>query len=715
MHDALGRDEAALTPERASRAPNQRRQVIGIVALASVPLIVLVVFGIVQGKVLAEARVAEERIALAQAGALTATAFVEGNLSTVRSLARVPSLMVSTRPPGLQETYESILAENPDWEGWGLAAPDGLNIVSTGALPGTLNVGDRPYFHEAIRSGRAVVSPAVLNRRTGNPTVVLAVPVDLEVGRGAIIVSLSTSRLASELRGLRQDASVRITLVDAEGLLFASPDTGPGADLPSLRGSPAVDAALRGDVGSLIVSEPDGSDAIVAYAPVAEPGWGIVVAQPTVAAFDVVRRQTALGIVILGLALTLAGAIAWNLGGRQAELYQRQRAATARVEATARDLERVSAESERRRRFLEGVIASAPVAIAILRGREYRHETLNARYQALRPDAPMLGRGIAEVFPNPVADGQCALFDRVYASGEQAVLADQAWELDAGPGEPTTRYFTQVVARLDDEAGQPDAILSIVLETTEVVLTRQRAEREKDELLSTASHELKTPLTSLGLAAQMIERLVEHGPRDEARLARHVGTIRAQTARLARLIGSLLDVSRIDTGRLMLAWEPVDLVLLARMAAARERDMLPEETAHQIVLRAEQAPVVAEGDEARLEQVVANLLSNAVKYSPAGGLVEVVVRSEEDRAVLDVIDRGIGVPADEHDRLFAPFSRTPTAVNTGIEGTGLGLYISRRIVEAHGGTIEALETPGGGATFRVTLPLRRSAATRDAA
>jgi len=716
MHDAPGRDEAALTPERASRAPNQRRQVIGIVALASVPLIVLVVFGIVQGKVLAEARVAEERIALAQAGALTATAFVEGNLSTVRSLARVPYLMVSTRPPGLQETYESILAENPDWEGWGLAAPDGWNIVSTGALPGTLNVGDRPYFQEAIRSGRAVVSPAVLNRRTGNPTVVLAVPVDLEVGRGAIIVSLSTSRLASELRGLRQDASVRITLVDAEGLLFASPDAGPGANLASLRGSPAVDAALRGDVGSLIVSEPDGTDAIVAYAPVAEPGWGIVVAQPTVVAFDVVRRQTALGIVILGLALTLAGAIAWNLGGRQAELYQRQRAATARAEATARDLERVSAESERRRRFLEEVIASAPVAIAILRGWEYRHETLNARYQALRPDAPMLGRGIAEAFPNPVADGQRALFDRVYASGEQAVLADQAWELDAGPGEPTTtRYFTQVVARLDDEAGQPDAILSIVLETTEVVLTRQRAEREKDELLSTASHELKTPLTSLGLAAQMIERLVEHGPRDEARLARHVGTIRAQTARLSRLIGSLLDVSRIDTGRLMLAWEPVDLVLLARMAAARERDMLPEETAHQIVLRAEQAPVVAEGDEARLEQVVANLLSNAVNYSPAGGLVEVVVRSEADRAVLDVVDRGIGVPADEHDRLFAPFSRTPTAVDTGIEGTGLGLYISRRIVEAHGGTIEAFETPGGGATFRVTLPLRRSAATRDAA
>ena len=684
-----------------------------IVAVASVPLIVLVVIGIVQGKVLAEARVAEERVALAQAGALSAAAFVDGNLATARSLSRVRALMVPERVPGLQETYESILAENPDWEGWGLAAPDGWNIVSTGAPPRSLNVGDRPYFQEAIRSGQAVVSPAVLNRRTSNPTVVLAVPVDFENGRGAIIVSLSTARLASELRAMRHDASVRIALVDAVGTLFASPDAGLTADLPSMRGRPAVDAALRGDVGSLLSSEQNGPEAIVAYAPVPGLGWGIVVAQPTTAAFDVVRRQTALGIIILGLATILAGAIGWNLGGRLSDLYQRQRAATARAEATAGTLERVSAESERRRRFLEGVIASAPVAIATLRGPDYRHETLNARYQALQPGTPMAGKTIAEVFPEAISETQRALFDRVYASGEQAVEADKAWPIVAGAGQPTTRYFTQVVARLDDEAGQPDAILSIVLETTDVVLARQRTEREKDELLSTASHELKTPLTSLGLAAQMIDRMVEHGPYDEARLSRHVGTIRGQTARLSRLIGSLLDVSRIETGRLAMAWEPVDLVSLARIAVARERDTLPESTAHQIVLHSEGSSVIAEGDEARLEQVLANLLSNAVKYSPDGGLVEVVVRREHSRAVVDVVDRGIGVPEQERDQLFAPFSRTPTAVDTGIEGTGLGLYISRRIIEAHGGSIELHETPGGGATFRVSLPLQRSAATQD--
>jgi signal transduction histidine kinase len=714
MHAASGA-ETAKTPESAVvPSPTHRRQVVRIVATASLPLIALVVIGILQGKVLAEARVAEERIALARVGALTAAAFVDGNLSTARSLSRIGAIMVPRTAPELEETFQAILAENPDWEGWGLAGPDGWNIITTGARPGTLNVADRPYFQEALRTGRAVVSPAVLNRRTGQPTVVLAVPIDLEgAGRGAIIVSLSTARLASELQLLRQDPSIRIVLVDSEGALFAHPDPALAAALPSLRGRPAVDAALRGDSGGLVGTE-DGAEAIVAFAPVPSLGWGIVVSQPAAVAFDVVRRQTTLGIVILALAIILAGIISWQLGGRLAELYHRQRVATARAEASARALERVSAESERRRRFFEGVIASAPVAIAILRGPEYRLEELNARYAALRPEQKMPGRPIAELFPPPTAQAMRELFDRAYASGEQIVLADRAWQLDDDASGRPTRYFTHIVARLDDEAGRPDAILSVVLETTDVVLSRQRAEREKDEILSTASHELKTPLTSLGLAAQMIDRMLERGPFDEARLARHVATIQGQAARVTRLIASLLDVSRIEIGRLGLTWESVDLVQLARAGVVRERDTLPDQSAHQIVLRAERGPVVVEGDEARIEQVIANLLSNAVKYSPDGGLVEVVLASEDGRAILEVVDRGIGVPEKERELLFAPFRRATSAVDAGVEGTGLGLYISRRIVEAHGGSIELRETPGGGATFRVTLPVERPAAIGDA-
>jgi signal transduction histidine kinase len=211
----------------------------------------------------------------------------------------------------------------------------------------------------------------------------------------------------------------------------------------------------------------------------------------------------------------------------------------------------------------------------------------------------------------------------------------------------------------------------------------------------------------------MVERMVVAGPIDTDRLLRHIGTIRGQTARLTRLVGSLLDISRIETGRLALVWERVDLGLLTRLAVARERDTLPENSTHKITLHTEESPLVADGDEARLEQVVVNLLSNAVKYSPAGGPIDVNVRHDGDLAILEVVDHGIGVRIDERDILFAPFSRTASAVGAGIEGTGLGLYISHKIVQAHGGSLEYRETSGGGSTFRVTLPLRRAEYSAD--
>ena len=710
-------DRAAITGPMSGavgRSLTQRRDVVLIVVAASLPLIVLVVIGILQGKALAEARVAEERIALARAGALTASSFVEGNSSTARSVSRMRAITQPDSLGELEESLQAILAENPEWEGWGIASPDGWNIATTGAPPGTLNISDRAYFQEALATGRPTVSPAVFNRRTNRPTVAIAVPLELpEYGRGAIIVSLATARLSAGLQELRQDPTVRMVLIDAEGKLFANPDQTAVANLPSVRGRPAVEAVLRGETGSRLNIADDGTEMLVAFAPVPELGWGVIVTQPTASAFDVVRRQTAVGGGILSLAVILAAVISWVLGGRLADLYDRQRAATARAEATAQMLTQVSAQSERRRRFFEGVIASAPVAIAILRGREYRHEELNARYQSLQPETPMENQTIAEVFPPETAQAMREVFDRVYEGGEQLVLLDQSWQLGGQPDESSGRFFTHIIARLDDEAGAPDAILSVVLETTDVVVARRRAEREKDEMLSTASHELKTPLTSLGLAAQMIDRMLDRGPMDEARLARHLNTIRTQVARVTRLISSLLDISRIESGRLGLSWEPVDLVFLARAAVVRERDSLPEESSHEIALRTDTPRLIAQGDEARLEQVIANLLSNAVKYSPAGGLVEIVVREEIGQAIIEVIDRGIGVPDSERDVLFAPFSRTATAIDAGVEGTGLGLYISRRIVEAHGGSITLQHTPGGGSTFRVTLPMQHTTAQPD--
>jgi signal transduction histidine kinase len=694
---------------------SHRRQVLLVVALASLPLIGLVLADIWLGMVRAEAEVANERLGLARAGAQTTSAFVGGSPSTARTLARTPSMVQRGQVEGIQALVDRIQAENPDWEGWGLAGADGWNLVSAGAAPGTLNVADRPYFQQAIRTGQAIVSPAVLNRRTQSPTVVVAAPVDFENGeRGAIIVSLSTTRLAAALGALRQDTSIRIGLVDSEGKLFVHPDTVLAAQLPVLRGRPAVEAALAGQEGSLVERTADGTETIEAYAPIADLDWGILVTQPTDEAFEVVHRQTLIGFVVLALAIGVAGAIGWYLGGRLSEIYRQQQDAMrqqqdamARAEATADRLAVVSAESERRRRFFEGVIASAPIAIAVLRGRDHRFEAVNARFQALTPGTTMLGRAVDEIFPELGEWAAPALLDRVYATGETVAAADRPWPASDGDGQLGARYCTYVIARLDDEAGQPDAILVIVLETTEAVVARQRAAREKDEFLSIASHELRTPLTGVGVAAQLVERLLERRPLDEERLRHYVTTLRSQVMRTSRLINDLLDMSRIDAGRLALTSAPVDLVTLAEAASQRQRDAVPEGTGEHIVVRADQPTITVRGDAARLDQVMTNLLSNAVKYSPEGTPIEVVLGVKAGRATVRVVDRGIGVPEAERADIFVPFHRASTAVEAHIQGTGLGLYITRRIVEAHGGTIRLDETPGGGTTVEVTLPLDR--------
>jgi signal transduction histidine kinase len=684
---------------------SHRRQVLLIVALASLPLIGLVLAGIWLGMVRAEAEVARERLGLARAGAQTTSAFVGGSLATARSLARTRSMIERGRTQSIQQLVDQIQAENPDWEGWGLAGPDGRNIVSAGAAPGTLNVGDRPYFQRALQTGRAVVSPAVLNRRTQSPTVVIAAPVDFDNGeRGAIIVSLSTARLSTALGALRQDSSIRISVVDSEGTLFVHPDPALAAQLPSLRGRPAVEAALAGLEGSRHDTTSDGSEVVEAYGPVADVGWGVLVTQPTDDAFEVVHRQTLIGFAVLALAVAVAGAIGWYLGGRLTEIYRQQQAAMARAEATAERLAVVSAESERSRRFFEGVIASAPIAIAVLRGQDSRYEAVNARFQALKPDTPMLGRTVGEVFPELDEWASPALLERVNTTGEPFAAADRPWPATDG-AEP--RYFTYVLARLDDDAGKPDAILSVVLETTDAVVARQRAAREKDEFLSIASHELKTPLTALSMAAQLVERQMENPPLDEERLRRHVGTIRSQATRTTRLINDLLDMSRIDAGRLALTSAPVDLVTLVEAATQRQRDALPEGAGERLMVCAGQPSITVHGDSARLEQVLTNLLTNAVKYSPDGSPIEVGLTGDASSATIRVVDHGIGVPEAERADIFVPFQRASTAIAAHIQGTGLGLYITRRIVEAHGGTIHLDETPGGGTTVVVTLPMQQ--------
>jgi signal transduction histidine kinase len=232
----------------------------------------------------------------------------------------------------------------------------------------------------------------------------------------------------------------------------------------------------------------------------------------------------------------------------------------------------------------------------------------------------------------------------------------------------------------------------------------QDAVRARDEFLSIASHELRTPITSLQLAAQGLLRLVRDVPIERAPpsfVVSSLDTAVRQTARMAALIDRLLDVSRIQAGRLDLQIEDVDLAAVAREIVAQSQAELANART-QVVLKAD-APAVGRWDKARVEQVVSNLLSNAIKYG-ANKPIEIAVESDGATARLTVRDHGIGIAPERMPRIFERFERAVSSRH--YSGLGLGLYIVRRVLEALGGSVRVQSAPGEGATFVVELPQR---------
>jgi PAS domain S-box-containing protein len=255
-----------------------------------------------------------------------------------------------------------------------------------------------------------------------------------------------------------------------------------------------------------------------------------------------------------------------------------------------------------------------------------------------------------------------------------------------------------------DEQGQVRGFVVLALDITE----RKRAEeavrnavRLRDEFLSVASHELKTPLTPLSLKLQTLAREAEAQPESPfvLKVREHVEAGRRQIKRLSDLIGDLLDVSRISSGQMKLHWEPMDFAIVVREVAARlEPEAIRAESP--LTVRVPEALPV-HSDRRRLEQVAENLLTNAIKYG-AGRPIHVRLEASSERVTLAVEDQGIGIAPEHQERIFERFERAVSERNYG--GLGLGLYITRTIIEALGGTIRVQSQPGQGACFTVELP-----------
>jgi NtrC-family two-component system sensor histidine kinase KinB len=285
----------------------------------------------------------------------------------------------------------------------------------------------------------------------------------------------------------------------------------------------------------------------------------------------------------------------------------------------------------------------------------------------------------------------CAPADAV--RGDTGTLAHDATIPRSGLRPRVLRVFSTPVS---DEDNQPLGEVRVVHDVTQ----EREIDEMRDEFFSTISHDLRTPLASI---QGFVRLLLDNQVPDEETQREFLGLIGQQTERLAQMVNNLLDISRLEAGKLTLKREPLQLAAILREATSKLQGMARDKRIRLESDMPADLPTIA-GDGGWLEQVATNLIGNAVKFTPAGGQITVSARHSGGEIVAEVTDTGIGIPTDLLERVFDKYYRVPGASSEQVEGTGLGLHIAKRIVEAHGGRIWAESTLGQGSVFRFTLP-----------
>ncbi len=256
-----------------------------------------------------------------------------------------------------------------------------------------------------------------------------------------------------------------------------------------------------------------------------------------------------------------------------------------------------------------------------------------------------------------------------------------------------------------DLAGHLARRCALAIDNSRLYREARAAVSIRDEFLSVAAHELKTPMTSLRGYAQLLVREFDRGDTiNPDRVRRAAFTIQVQSDKLARLVAQLLDVSRLQSGKLIVERKPSDLATLVQEVIDSCRNQLNEHTLEAYL----PSELWVSIDPLRIEQVVTNLIDNAIKYSPEGGEIEVGLTCDERTSLAQVVvrDHGVGVPPEHRAHIFDRFYQAHAGGPlTGMAGMGLGLYISRQIVELHDGSISAEFPDDGGTRFIVRLPL----------
>lgn len=356
-------------------------------------------------------------------------------------------------------------------------------------------------------------------------------------------------------------------------------------------------------------------------------------------------------------------------------------------------------------------VLQVPIAMAIIKTPEFIIETANEQsWKLWGRSSEFIGKRIIDVFPEIIQQGFMQIFQTVYDTGNPYFGNEVPVELQNETGR--YRVYINFVFHPIFDNGQISSIMTVGYDVTELVKSRKRAEdsekdaidakkhletalAKKDEFIGLASHELKTPLTSITGYLQVLER----NQTDEKNKL-FVGKAVQQAKKLNSLVSDLLDVSKIEAGKLQLTKAAVNICEVIEEAIELVKHSFKDQEI-EFTTEVDDSQVCI--DRNRIEQVIVNLLINAIKYSPVPARIEVLLSTEEEGIRVAIKDKGIGIPPDQQLAIFEKFHRVDD-LNPVISGLGIGLYISSEIISRHNGKLWVESEPGFGSQFYFCLP-----------
>jgi PAS domain S-box-containing protein len=685
------------------------RRVAMIGALSLIPLALLAFLSVRLASSALEREVEARVQATAEASAVAIDKEMQGLLELVSSYARRPTLIAaldareraSHQRAHIAFHLRELQKGRPGIATTFAADPGGrlIDIVpKTPAIVGK-DFSFRDWYSGVTRVGSPYLSEAYESLARGHPRVVAAATLVRTPGSGRTVGVLVAAYGLKEIQRFvdrfASSQGVKLTVTDQRGVVIAAPGALP-AGLTSRRNDPLVAASLRGAAG---VASRDGAEGrlLTAYVPVEGLGWAVTASVPEEIAFAPIGRLRStvlsigglLGLVFVAglvlLALTLrARRHAEQEAGRAREEADQANALNAQLAAIVR-----SSDDAILSVTLDGIVTSWNPGAERLYG-----------YTA----AEMIGQPIANLIPAHRVGEEWSILQDILSDGTRT-----RYETERTRKDGTMLQVSLTVSPIKNRDGEIVAASSIARDITdqkraEESVRRARAEAEranraKSEFLSRMSHELRTPLNAiLGFGQLLAMDGLDSNQREGVQQILKAGD------HLLQLINEVLDISRIEAGGLSLSVEPVAVAEAVGEALDLVRPLAAERN---VVLSggAASARESVQADRQRLKQVLLNLLANAVKYNRDGGTVRIdVTRVGEECVRISVADTGPGISRESLERLFSPFERLG-ADQLYVEGTGLGLALSKGLVEAMGGRLGVDSRVGEGSTFWVELPV----------